>query len=125
MIRNMDIIKFLFTLSTSVKLYHWQTGSYARHKSSDELFDKVTSLTDKLLEVYQGKYGKVSSSKALNISVESFSDGGVVEFLKESIKWLQDIDKNTKITSKDTDLLNIRDELVGEINQTIYLFSFK
>ncbi len=120
----MDLIKFLFTLQQTVKLYHWQTGSYARHKSSDDLHTSIVAITDKLLEVYQGKYGKVSGS-GLNFTIKSFGDTGIVDFLQDAVVWLKDIEKNSKITSKDTDLLNIRDELIGQINQTLYLFTFK
>jgi hypothetical protein len=74
--------------------------------------------------VYQGKYGKVSGS-GLNFTIKSFGDTGIVDFLQDAVVWLKDIEKNSKITSKDTDLLNIRDELIGQINQTLYLFTFK
>ena len=34
------------------------------------------------------------------------------------------VEEDINLTINDTDLLNIRDEMVGSINQTLYLFSF-
>ena len=55
----MDLISFSFKLTNSLKLYHWQTTSYARHITSGQLFDLLIVLLDKLVETYQGKYGVI------------------------------------------------------------------
>jgi len=41
------------------------------------------------------------------------------------ISFLSSLEKKGILKPSDTDLLNIRDDLVGHINQTIYLFSFE
>jgi hypothetical protein len=38
--------------------------------------------------------------------------------------FLKDLVKNGYLKESDTDLLNIRDDLVGQINKTLYLFTF-
>jgi len=119
----MDLITFFFRLSSSLKLYHWNTSSYARHVSSGDLFDSVISTTDKFMETYFGRYGKTGIS-SVDASAELYDDREVVSFLKEAIMFLNDIVKNRLVKETDTDLLNIRDDLVGHINKTLYLFKF-
>ena len=121
-----ELVKFFFTLSCKVKLYHWETKMYSRHKSSDTLFEAVISLMDKFMEVYQGKFGRLQpSDDPFAIQVRSYSDDAMLVYLQQAALFLSKIEGNYKITSKDSDLLNIRDELVAAIQQTIYLFSFE
>jgi hypothetical protein len=119
----MELITFFFKLSNSLKLYHWKTGSYSRHVSSGTLFDRVIETTDTFMEIYFGKYGKGSIS-SVDCSADLLSDSEIISFLKEAIMFLKDLVKNGYLKESDTDLLNIRDELVGEINKTFYLFTF-
>jgi hypothetical protein len=120
----MKLIEFFFQLSNVVKLYHWKTGSYARHKASDSLFGKIIDISDKFMEVYFGKYGK-NSIKTLAYTSELLDDDKIIDYLNGCIVFLNDIVKNKLIKAIDTDLLNIRDELLAEINQTLYLFTLK
>ena len=46
-------LTFLDVLN-QLKIYHWQTASYARHKSSCQLITQLSDLTDKIIETLQG-----------------------------------------------------------------------
>jgi hypothetical protein len=118
-----DFVKFFFELQNTVKLYHWNTTSFARHKGSDDLVSSVIKLSDEFMEVYMGKYGRPnkSSSKTTTLTIKSFTDKEIVEYLKTCIKHLDTLSQ--QLSPKDTDLLNIRDELIGKLNQTLYLFT--
>ena len=120
----MELIGFFFKLSSTLKLYHFSTNTYSRHISSGDLYDKVIETTDTFMEVYFGKYGKGSIS-SMECSADLLNDSDIVAFLKEAIMFLNDIVKNGYLKGTDTDLLNIRDDLVGNINRTLYLFRFK
>ena len=101
------------------------TQSYSRHKASDELHQNILSLSDKFIEIYIGKYGrpKMSSPANNNISITHLNDTSIVHYLKKTIEFLTNgIIKHLDI-DKDTDLMNIRDELLAAINQTLYLFT--
>ena len=78
------------------------------------------------MEIYQGKYGKISKSIINEIDIKSklISDDNFVMYLRNVSQFLEDIVKNKLLSSKDSDLLNIRDELLGEINKSIYLLTF-
>jgi len=119
----MELITFFFKLSSTLKLYHWKTGIYSRHISSGDLYDKVIDTTDTFMEVYFGKYGKGKIS-SMDCSADLLSDNDIVSFLREAVMFLKDIVKNGYLKESDPDLLNIRDDLVGHINKTLYLFTF-
>ena len=119
----MDLISFTFKLTNSLKLYHWQTTSYARHITSGQLFDLLIVLLDKLVETYQGKYERINVS-AIDLNISKLSDSDVISMLKESVIYLNNIEDYTKIKKGDSDILNIRDEIIGEISKALYLFTF-
>lgn len=118
-----EFVKFFFELQTTMKLYHWNTTSFARHKGSDDLVSSVIDLSDEFMEVFMGKYGRPnkSSSKATTLTVKAFTDKEITEYLKASIKHLETLSQ--QLSPKDTDLLNVRDALLGKLNQTLYLFT--
>lgn len=117
------VSKFLDYLN-QIKLYHWHTSQYSRHKASDELYDNLQSTIDKFVECYIGKYGRktVFQGSVPTISLDIQNDKSIMKLLDDITKFLEkDILKYIK--SSDTDLLNIRDEILGHVNQTKYLFT--
>jgi DNA-binding ferritin-like protein len=111
-----------------IKLYHWKTTSYATHKATDELYSKLNENIDSFIEILLGKSGKrtdltkekrirlldLSSSEALKREVDGFK--GYLVGLNDN--------KTMKMMSN-TDLYNIRDEILGNMNQFLYLLTFK
>jgi len=77
------------------------------------------------VEVYIGKYGRDEAlGKALTLDLPGLDEKEVVKFLKEAIDWLSNrLPKVLK--AGDTDLLNIRDELLAAVNQALYLFTLR
>lgn len=51
-------IHFFFLLQNSLKLYHWQTHSYARHVATDKVLEELLEHIDKYVEIYNGKYDR-------------------------------------------------------------------
>jgi len=122
-----DLIQYFLRLRNTVKVYHWMTLSHPRHKASDALIEKIDDLSDKFVEVYIGRYGRdkqlnSSSKKNLPLMLHSLSEKEVTEYLAEARDWLAE-SLPLKIKKTDTELLNIRDELMAEINQCLYLFT--
>ncbi len=116
-----DFIIYFFELCNTTKLYHWNTTSFARHKASDELFESIISLSDTFMETFIGKYGRPKNIDR-KINIKTLSDKVFIEYLKSSIKYLQS-KLSPELKPDDTDLLNIRDELLGKMNQTLYLMT--
>ena len=111
-------------LQAQTKINHWQTKGYARHKAFDELHGDLSDLTDTFAEVAMGKYGRFTlenEDKLLNIV--NLSELDLKEMLQTSkealIQWSSEFD------SSDTDLLNIRDEILGLLNKITYLLTLE
>lgn len=117
-------IQFFFAMRSQIKLYHWQTRVYSRHKATDEVLEKLDQHIDQFVEVYIGKYGRPKlSSKTATTHVNNLSEKSIVAFIKKCIQMLLgDCMKGLK-DSVDSDLFNIRDEMVADLNQLLYLFT--
>lgn len=116
------IIQVFFHMLLNIKLYHWETKMFSRHKASDELHGSLSDLIDKFIEVYMGRYNRPEFNGSFNIKVKELNDSNIIEVLHKYIKFLKhDISKYVK--DSDTDLLNIRDEILAEFNKTLYLFT--
>ena len=48
------LVLFLIQLQVCVRMFHWQTRSYAEHTAAGGLFDKIVQLTDSIIERYMG-----------------------------------------------------------------------
>jgi hypothetical protein len=119
------VVQFYLTLRNAVKLYHWNTLSYPRHKASDKLVASIDKITDSFVEVYIGRYGRDEAlGKDMSLGLPGLDEKHVDRYLKDAVEWLTtQLPKLIKPT--DTDLLNIRDELIAAINQTLYLFTLR
>lgn len=111
-----------------VKLFHWKTHSYATHKATDELYEKLNGNIDEFIEVLLGKTG--SRIDLMGKKSISLIDLNSQEILKSKImsfkSFLVGLDNNNALTSmSNTDLFNIRDEILGNLNQFLYLLTFK
>jgi len=116
-------IQFLFEIRNQIKLYHWQTYQHARHIATDKYLESLDKHIDYFVEVSMGKYGrpKVTGATA-TITLKNMTEKTAAIYLNAARTCLQGTFSKT-INPKDTDLLNIRDEILGDINQLAYLFT--
>lgn len=117
------MIPVLFRFRQQLHVYHWQTTSYARHKASDELLGSLTDFIDKFMEIYFGKYGRVAFPEEVNIKIGNMSDENGMKFLDEMIHYYIEVLPTYLDPKNDTDLLNLKDEILGTTNQIKYLYS--
>lgn len=121
---NADV-QFFFTMREQIKLYHWQTKSFSRHKATDEVISALDETIDKYVEVYMGRYGRPKMNSRTNkVFVQNLSEKSIVTFIKHCIVYLQS-ELTKKLKPVDTDLVNLRDEMLAELNQLMYLFTLK
>ena len=112
-----------------VKLFHWKTHSYATHKATDELYDSLNGNMDKFIEVLLGKTG--SRTDLMGNKSISLYDLDSQEKLKTKIdafkSYLVNLNNNKVLTTtmSNSDLFNIRDEILGDLNKFLYLLTFK
>jgi hypothetical protein len=121
-----DHIHFFLQLRNQIKLHHWQTHSYSRHVATDNVVNALDKAIDTFVEVYLGKYGRPRlSGKQATFILHNMTEAGAVRLIHTSIKYLQGTLTRSLNKEADTDLLNIRDEMLGELNQLLYLFTLK
>ena len=120
-------VKFLEML-LMVKLFHWKTHSYATHKATDDLYTKLNADIDRFIEILLGKTGsRIDLMGHKNISLIDLNSQEQLKSKIDSFKsYLVGLTHNKGLSSMtNTDLLNIRDEILGDMNQFLYLLTFK
>ena len=105
-----------------MKLFHFQTTTYGAHKASDAYLEKFSGLMDQFLEVAQGIYGKVSLSRYA-VSGNAHKNETINTHLNGMISYLKT--KINTILSNYTELINLRDELLSDLEQLKYLLTFQ
>jgi hypothetical protein len=121
-------VKFL-EMTNNIKLYHWNTYSYATHKATDNLYSQLGELADKFMEVFMGKYetriNLVKKSKCIVLKNIKTHDE-FKRLIEEYKSYMVSLDNNKALaTMSNTDLFNIRDEILGNLNQFLYLYTMK
>jgi riboflavin synthase alpha subunit len=116
-------IQDVIHLQTQIKFFHWQTKIYAKHKALGKLYDTISGNIDEFAEITMGKYGRIAVD-GLSYTFINVSDENVISVIDGAI------DSCIKLTDSldakvDTDLLNLRDELLGSLNKTKYLLTLK
>jgi hypothetical protein len=121
------VVMFLQMLNT-VKLYHWKTSSYSQHKATDQLYTDLNASIDSFVEIMLGKTGgRVNLTGTKSIPLLDYTDVAAFKSEVEKYKnFLVGMNKDSILSvSNNTDLLNIRDEILGQLNQFTYLLTFK
>jgi hypothetical protein len=104
---------------------HWQTKGYARHMAFGNIYDTLDGLIDQYVEISMGKFGRFSiDESSRNIEIYNLLDIEIVKFLQKIKEFLIGLSSELSPES-DTDLLNLRDEMLGEINKLAYLLTLE
>lgn len=123
----MNFITNMLTLQNQLKVFHWQTqkkvGSYAQHVAFGTAYDELDEKIDDFIEIYQGKKGVLLGKDGFVIKLKNLSDNpesvidSYVSYLSENVP--------QALEESDTDLLNLRDEMLAILNQTKYRLHMK
>ena len=100
-----------------VKLYHWRTHSYSEHKATDKLHEALSEQVDSFVEKLLG-----SKHTRANLTHMQLHASSTLPAFKQRIEYYKQYLKRMP-ASLGTDLLNIRDELLGSLNQCSYLLT--
>jgi len=118
-----ELLGVFFEHQVKIKMFHFETTLYSGHKASDKYLKKFEKNFDKFMECLQGKTNKLNTNN-ININanmVKSIDD--LVNYLKETVQYFTNDKFNVEI--RDSALFNIRDEIVDDIYQFIYLLTFE
>lgn len=119
----MYVTHLLGTLD-AIKVYHWQTKSYARHKATDALYKTLGEQIDQFVEVHAGESGKRPEFNDENnkIALCNCTDDEAEKYLKEFYEWLSTTLK--KVAGESIALNHLIEEMASAVNQALYLFTF-
>ena len=120
------LLQHFFYYQNLIKIFHWQTKKYAQHIASDQLYQTLQTLIDQWIEVYQGKYGIITIEDKINISLNNMELSNFKKLLIQFKSFLMNdipnyLGKDKEM--KNTDLINIRDEMLAILNKTLYLIT--
>ena len=125
---HQSIVTMFLQMLNTVKLYHWKTSSYAQHKATDDLYSNLNESIDTFVEIMLGKDGsRVNLTGTKSIPLMDYTD--ISDFKKEIEKYkafLVGMGSDAALSvGVNSDLMNTRDEILGQLNQFTYLLTFK
>lgn len=116
---NTDVtVKFL-EMQCILKMFHWQTTSFAQHEAFGKTYDALLDSIDEFVEIMIGRHDRLEPSKK-TITLKDV--GGVKAYIDGCIDFLNGLSDTYR---GESDLLNIRDEMLGDLNKLKYLLTLK
>lgn len=121
----MKVLTPLVQFQNQLRIFHWQTESYAQHKAFGKAYEELDELVDTFIETLMGKYGKLETEEGkYTLELTNLKDAKVDSTLEAFLTYLDTFNEELD-EKKDSDLLNIRDEIKGEVNRLKYLLTLK
>lgn len=114
----------LLEIQVQFKFLHWQTHGDAKHRAYGDTYDGLGGLIDDFIEAHMGKYGRPTFDGDFTLSFKDISTISMQSFIDDIVEFL--VGLTDVLDGKyDTDLLNLRDEMLGLINKLKYLLTLK
>jgi hypothetical protein len=119
----MKLISPFIKIQEQLRIFHWQSETYAEHKAYGKAYEQFNKLVDDFVEAYIGKNGKVKARITYSIELDNYGEHNLT-YLNDFISYLIGLDNELDL-NKDFDLLNIRDEMILALNKLKYLLLLK
>jgi DNA-binding ferritin-like protein len=120
----MNFLSILLELQNQLRIYHWQTESFATHKALGDAYENLDEHIDTFVEEFMGKYGKIRSDKGFNINLKNIDQSDINNVINTAIEFLSK-QLPSILQTDDTNLFNIRDEMLGTLEKLKYLLTLK
>ena len=135
-----ELAHLFLNIRSTIKLYHWQTRSYARHKATDKFLETFEPLVDRFVEAAQGVAGaervgswcdlSVNQQKTIHTAMRGPAGAGT------AIYWSPDDNTASAFLTKFRnhieqleflfpELAQIRDDMLEICDITLYLFTLE
>jgi hypothetical protein len=120
-----QIVTTLLEIQVQFKILHWQTFSEARHIAYGNVYNTLGESIDEFVEIMMGKSGRFElPEEGAALQIFNLKTIEINSFLEKAIDFLIGLSKQLD-QERDTDLLNIRDEMLGDVNKLKYLLTQK
>ena len=111
------VVATLTEMLHAIKLHHWRTHDYSVHKATDNLHEALSEQVDSFVEKLLGS--KQTRSNLTSLRMKAYN---TLPALKRRVEYYKRYLRGMP-ASLGSDLLNIRDELLGSLNQFSYMLS--
>jgi len=117
------VIKLALECSAQLKLFHWQTFSFAQHEAFDKIGKDLAKAFDSLIETLLGRYRQYEY-KSLNFEILPHSNENVLSKINQYLQILT-VQPCSLLDPKDSDAQNIVEEIVADLNKLKYLLTLE
>ena len=111
-------IGFWMSMTTQVKLFHWATTEFSKHKALDDLHSTLQTRIDDLIEAYIGLNRKTAGLSKFTLKSTATSDCKMImtylEKTREEIRAMLEADMQSE-------LKNIMEDILAAYDRAIYL----
>ena len=118
------MIDKLLGLQNQLRMYHWQTTSYSEHKALGKAYEALDASVDAFVETWMGINGKVSVAGGIRMTLLDYASGAVTKLLDQAVEFFTTGELGSALNGN-TDLANIRDEMLATVNRTKYLLTLE
>ena len=121
-----EITNCFLEMLIAIKLFHWNTFSFAQHEASNSLYTTLNDHIDAFIEVLLGKTGNridfIKKDKLNLITIKGKNE--MIKLIKNYKTYLVDLDRNIFLSKmSNSDLYSIRDDILADLNKFLYLLS--
>jgi DNA-binding ferritin-like protein len=115
-----DVVRDMLQMQNQMRIFHWQTKSYAAHKALGKAYENLDELIDTFVETALGRPEVSLCNGNIDVKLFDIKELDLQTALTTYKTFLSEI-TNKLNPEIDADLLNIRDDMLGVINHTCYL----
>jgi mannitol-1-phosphate/altronate dehydrogenase len=121
-ITSKEFVKVLFTFQHELKMYHWRTYEYPRHKATDKLMRSLLEFIDLFVESYMGKYERVDTPENIQLRTTITDKNAISKLMNPFLSFLKKWKKDLKGQGE---FINLIEEIQTQVEQTKYLMTLK
>lgn len=114
-----NIVSEILTIVSQAYLLHWQSKTKNEHVSLEDFYEEFFTQGDKLIEVIQGKYGKIILSNT-SLEIKNITELSADAFADSIISKCSSY---KSLFKSDTEILSIIDEVLILAERLKYLLS--
>lgn len=112
------VIQFFTSLLGQIKLFHWATMKYSKHKALDELHEKMSEKVDLFVESFIGRHKKQPLPDFTITTVASSDTKNIEKYLETK---QGELDAMCKKLNKTPEFQNIIQDMMSLIDTAVYL----
>jgi len=116
-----ELLSTVIQISGQLKILHWQTESFAEHNAFGDTYKSLNKKFDSLIEVYSGKYKRPMFGEVKQLSYADYTNLKIDAFIEGMIDFFAD----AFMAQQDSELANLRDEIIADLNKLKYLLTLK